>query len=176
MVEKRNIVLITLDSLRADHCSFMGYRRKTTPILDKMARKGLYFTNALSASIPTPHSMFSIFTGRYTSVDFYCRDFRKWREEFRYKLTLAQSLAKKGYYTLAVNPNPFASKIMGFNKGFKYFYDFGYRSNTFLYTLFKKVGFSEAIVNLILGEGTSIKCEKIIRYINKIKVNEPFFL
>ena len=39
MSEKRNIVLITLDSVRADHCSFMGYHGKTTLTLDKMARK-----------------------------------------------------------------------------------------------------------------------------------------
>lgn len=45
-MDKRNIVIITLDSLRADHCSFMGYYRKTTPTIDKMARRGLYFENA----------------------------------------------------------------------------------------------------------------------------------
>lgn len=39
----RNVVLITLDSLRADHCGFLGYSRDTTPTMDKMTREGLYF-------------------------------------------------------------------------------------------------------------------------------------
>lgn len=49
----RNIVLITLDSVRADHCSFMGYYRKTTPTIDKMAEKGLYFENAIAPFVGT---------------------------------------------------------------------------------------------------------------------------
>ncbi|RLE72863.1 MAG: arylsulfatase, partial [Thermoprotei archaeon] len=57
MSEKRNIVLITLDSVRADHCSFMGYHRETTPNIDRMARKGLYFENAIAPSVGTPASL-----------------------------------------------------------------------------------------------------------------------
>jgi len=36
MSEHENVVLITYDSLRADHCGFMGYERATTPALDHM--------------------------------------------------------------------------------------------------------------------------------------------
>jgi len=54
MSEKRNIVLITFDSLRADHCSFMGYHRETTPNIDRMAKEGLYFENAIASGVPTP--------------------------------------------------------------------------------------------------------------------------
>lgn len=39
----RNIVLITLEGLRADHCSFMGYGREDTPTLDRMVKEGMYF-------------------------------------------------------------------------------------------------------------------------------------
>jgi len=53
-VEKRNIVLITLDGVRADHCSFMGYHRETTPNIDRIAGKGLYFENAISLRTGTP--------------------------------------------------------------------------------------------------------------------------
>ena len=62
----RNVVLITFDSLRADHCSFMGYERKTTPTIDKMAKKGLYFKNAIAASVPTAPSIMASFTGDYS--------------------------------------------------------------------------------------------------------------
>lgn len=64
-MEARNVILITIDSQRADHCSFMGYRRKTTPTLDKIARKGLTFKNTVAASLPTPLSMYAVFTSSY---------------------------------------------------------------------------------------------------------------
>ena len=176
MSEKRNIVLITLDSVRADHCSFMGYHRETTPNIDRMAREGLYFENAIAASIPTPHSLFSVFTGEYPFVDFYSRDFQGWRNEFRYRATLSQTLSKRGYFTVAVNPNPFASKVLGFGKGFKHFHDFGYKNTGLLYKLFKWVGFSEVVPDLILGKGTTTKCEELFQCIKKIRINEPFFL
>ena len=43
----------------------MGYERETTPTIDKMARKGLYFENAIAASIATAPSMFTALTGDY---------------------------------------------------------------------------------------------------------------
>ena len=175
-MSKRNIVLITLDSLRADHCSFMGYPRETTPTIDKMAKRGLYFENAIAASIPTPQSMFCVFTGKYPSIDFYNRDFQDWRNEFKHRTTLPQVLSRKGYFTVAVNPNPFVSKVMGFSKGFKHFYDFDYKSTGLLYKLCKWIGFTEALPDMVLRRGTSITCEKIFQYIEKMQINEPFFL
>lgn len=68
-MDKRNIVLITLESIRADYCSFMGYHRKTTPILDRMAREGLYFENAIAPSVPTAPSTFSCFTGQFPLIE-----------------------------------------------------------------------------------------------------------
>ena len=124
MTEKRNIVLITLDSVRADHCSFMGYHRNTTPTLDKMARKGLYFENAIAAEVGTPFSMLTIFTGEYSGVDLSTTNPIPWRETIKKRKTLAQVLSEKGYTTGAFNPNAFASSYFGFNKGFNYFEDF----------------------------------------------------
>jgi len=44
----RNIVLVTLDSVRADHYSFMGYHGETTPNIDKMVDESLVFKNAIA--------------------------------------------------------------------------------------------------------------------------------
>lgn len=124
MSEKRNIVLITLDSVRADHCSFMGYRRKTTPTIDKMARRGVYFRNAIASGVPTMPSMFSIFTGEFAPVDVYNYSIKDWMVEIKNKTTLAQKLVKMGYVTLAIHMNPALSKIYGFDSGFIYYEDF----------------------------------------------------
>jgi len=121
MSEKRNIVLITLDSVRADHCSFMGYHRETTPNIDRMARDGLYFENAIAPSVPTGSSMFGVFTGEYCPIDGDDFSEKKWRKEFKRTKTLAEGLSQKGYNTSAIHPHPYASAFYGFNKGFKHF-------------------------------------------------------
>lgn len=63
----RHVVLIVIDCLRADHVSCYGYHRKTTPTLDAIARQGLLWENARSASSWTKPSVASIFTGLHPS-------------------------------------------------------------------------------------------------------------
>lgn len=121
MVEKRNIVLISIDSLRADHCSFMGYEKITTPTIDKMARKGLFFENAIAASVPTAPSIFSSFTGEFPLIDSFSKKAESWRSLFATNITIAFQLRKLGYCTLSVHKHPWASKYFGFDKGFDYF-------------------------------------------------------
>lgn len=60
-----NVVLITLDTTRADHLSCYGYPRKTTPHLDRFAEECVKFTMAFAQSSFTPPSHASILTGRY---------------------------------------------------------------------------------------------------------------
>ena len=56
-----NVVLITLDTVRPDHLSLYGYSRPTSPNLDRWARQGVVFDNAVSASSWTLASHASIF-------------------------------------------------------------------------------------------------------------------
>ncbi|WP_394839168.1 sulfatase-like hydrolase/transferase [Pendulispora rubella] len=61
----RDIVLISVDALRADHVGAYGYKRPTTPNIDKLAAEGTLFE---SAYCPTPHTSYSItsmMTGKY---------------------------------------------------------------------------------------------------------------
>lgn len=60
-----DVILLTVDALRADHVSAYGYRRATTPNIDALAREGALFD---SAYCPTPHTSYSIssmMTGKY---------------------------------------------------------------------------------------------------------------
>jgi len=102
----------------------MGYHRKTTPTLDWMARKGLYFKNAITSGVGTPTSMVGVFTGDYSYIDSEETKFEPWRCELAQRRTLAQVLLENGYSTGAIHPNVFVSHYYGFNKGFVYFYDF----------------------------------------------------
>jgi len=104
----------------------MGYHRETTPTLDKMARRGLYFENAIVSGVATPVSLAGMFTGDY--LIYFSNDFERIRKDilkkFKKQKTLAQALSQLGYSTGAFTPNIYASRYFGFNKGFKYFQDF----------------------------------------------------
>src|SRR6185503_20825838 len=62
------VVLVTIDTLRADHVSAYGYRRKTTPFFDSLAEKGVLFTRANSTVAHTAPSHSSMLTGLPTLV------------------------------------------------------------------------------------------------------------
>ena len=63
-----NILLITACTFRYDYMSGAGYPRKTTPFLDSLAEKGVFFENAISASSWTQPSVASILTGLTPNV------------------------------------------------------------------------------------------------------------
>jgi len=58
-----NLVLISIDTLRADHVSLYGYSRPTTPALDSLGREGVWFENAVSPAPWTLPAHMSAFTG-----------------------------------------------------------------------------------------------------------------
>jgi arylsulfatase A-like enzyme len=61
----RDVLLVTVDALRADHVGAYGYPRPTTPNLDRFAREGAVFERAYT---PTPHTSYavtSLMTGKY---------------------------------------------------------------------------------------------------------------
>jgi arylsulfatase A-like enzyme len=63
MPKKPNIVLMGIDSLRADHMSSYGYARMTSPHLDQFAREGTLFERTYSAHVPTTSAYASMLTG-----------------------------------------------------------------------------------------------------------------
>lgn len=62
---KPNVVLITLDSTRADHMGFLGSRKALTPNLDSLARQGMVFERAYAQAPMTVESSATILTGTY---------------------------------------------------------------------------------------------------------------
>ena len=60
-----DVVLISVDALRADHVSAYGYGRSTTPNLDQLAREGTRFDEAYCATPHTSYSLTSMMTGKY---------------------------------------------------------------------------------------------------------------
>ncbi|WP_158855667.1 sulfatase [Halorhabdus sp. CUG00001] len=126
---RRNVVLVTVDSLRADHCGFMGYDDDTTPTLDAMAEDGVVFRNAVAPGPSTSESMPAIFTGHYPferkgvsgAIDERIGRIKPHMDRHR---TLAEQFSEHGYATAGFTPNPFTTRYFGFDSGFDYYEDF----------------------------------------------------
>lgn len=116
--ERPNVVLLTVDSLRAD-CVEAGL----TPSLDRFAREAVVFSSAFSQGPYTNMSMPSLFTGRYPSQLAPIEVHGVFGVSVRGVPTLATLLAAAGYHTLGFHSNPFLSRVFGFDRGFAEFYD-----------------------------------------------------
>jgi len=64
-IERPNIVMIAVDTLRADHLSCYGYRHNTSPTIDRLAGEGVLFENYIACGIPTQPAYTTVFTGQH---------------------------------------------------------------------------------------------------------------
>jgi len=65
---RHNLIVVLVDTLRADHLGFYGYERDTSPFLDSVAKEGVVFERAYSTSSFTRESVSALFTGRLPSL------------------------------------------------------------------------------------------------------------
>ncbi|MFZ0961747.1 MAG: sulfatase, partial [Terriglobia bacterium] len=117
---KPNIILITLDAVRADHLSLYGYPRQTTPSIDKWARKGVVFENAIAPTSWTLPSHASMFTGllphQHGADKDEPLDPRWW--------TISEVLSSRGYETAGFTSNfGWCLRGWGLGNGFELYDD-----------------------------------------------------
>lgn len=114
--ERPNILLITVDTLRADHLSAYGYPRRTSPVIDGLAREGVLFENASVQWPKTGPSFASMFTATYPKDNGIVRKVGiPMPQRFR---MLAENLKEQGYETHAVVSNGAVGSEFGFGQGF----------------------------------------------------------
>lgn len=120
--EAPNIILVTVDTTRADRMGFLGNKQGLTPNLDVLARQGVVFEKAFSQAPLTPVSHATIFTGTYPQFHTVT--------DFGHPLpsllpSLPEILQKSGYHTAAfigsLILDPKANMAPGFDRGFDYF-------------------------------------------------------
>ncbi len=112
---RTSVLLITIDTLRADHLGCYGYSRATSPRIDRLAAEGIRFTR-VTASLPrTTQSIASILTGRYPKGHGARGLFSTLPAT---NVTLAEILESEGYRTGAVVSNMFLAPGRGFEQGF----------------------------------------------------------
>ncbi len=113
-----NILLISIDTLRADHISSYSHYRKTTPNIDKLADKGILFENAYSQGPWTYPSMASMHTSLYPSQ---VSIFNLNTSIHSAHTTLAEYMKNNFYNTHAIISNIVVGKARGFSQGFDIF-------------------------------------------------------
>ena len=115
---KRNVILITIDSLRRDFLGCYGYAENISPVIDGLAEKGVRFENVWANSGNTPNAFKSIMTGKYPLQEPGYGVFEK--QDY-----LPYIFKKEGYRTIGiVAGNPLVSRYYGYGKGFDIFFDF----------------------------------------------------
>ena len=116
-----NVLLITLDTVRANHLSVYGYERPTTPTLERLAKKGIRFDRARATAPWTVPSHASMFTARWP------HDLGvNWDTPLDEKYpTLAESLGSLGYATAGFVANTMeCSYDRGLSRGFTRYEDY----------------------------------------------------
>jgi arylsulfatase A-like enzyme len=119
--EASNILLIVLDTVRADHLSLYGYYRPTTPNLDRLAQRGIRFAEARAAAPWTLPSHAAMFTGRVPHDLI-----TEWSTPLRGNFpTLAEYLGARGYATAGFVGNVlYCSYATGLDRGFTHYEDY----------------------------------------------------
>jgi len=141
-VARPPIILITLDTTRADRLSCYGYTRRTSPRLDELCTESTVFTQAYSTTSWTLPAHASLFTGAYTyshgaryDVDgpLVLSDVIDHSGAHRYRArglapgtaTLASRLADAGYATAGFVAGPWMKRVFGLDGGFSHWDDSG---------------------------------------------------
>jgi len=116
----RNLILVSIDTLRADHLGSYGYDAPTSPKLDRFAERGTVFRNAFSAAGWTVPSHMTAFTG----LDPIAHRLVAFPDPGRLGagyVTLAETLRARGFRTAAFTGGGFMSPQHGFEDGFERF-------------------------------------------------------
>jgi arylsulfatase A-like enzyme/Flp pilus assembly protein TadD len=156
----RNVVLISIDTCRADHLSCYGFGRKTTPTVDVIAGEGILFKNAYSPIPLTLPAHSSMLTGTYPP-------YHKVHDNLNYQLggsnvTLAEILREHGYATGAVISAYVLYPQFGIDQGFDSY------NSEFVEPI---VAGSNRDTERRAGEASRFACS----YLEENR-NEPFFL
>jgi arylsulfatase A-like enzyme len=115
-----NLLLVTLDTTRADHASAYGYARDTTPVLRGIAASGTRFESAYAPTATTAPSHATLFTSLYPLAHGIVRNGLELRDS---ESTLAEILGERGYATAAFVSSFVLDARFGFAQGFELYDD-----------------------------------------------------
>jgi arylsulfatase A-like enzyme len=113
-----NFLLITVDCLRPDHLGCYGYRRPTSPVLDRLAGEGVLFRQAMTNGGWTQPGTIALLTSTYGLMYEGCRQPLSPRRP-----SLPEALQRRGYATAGFSSNPYIGTPFRYERGFELFED-----------------------------------------------------
>ncbi len=124
---KPNLILISLDTLRADHLGCYGYPKNTTPHIDRLAEQGVVVKTVISQAPFTMSSHMSLLTSLYPSF----HGVNKLKDSYLDSkvTTLAEVLYNQGYRTWAITGGGQLSSNYGFAEGFETFIEYNNKTD-----------------------------------------------
>lgn len=111
-----NVLFVTVDTLRADHLGAYGYVRDTSPNIDKLAKEGVLFSQAVAQWPKTTPSFASMLTSTYGHYNGLIKKGRQKIDD--YFVLLPEILKNANYNTVGVVTNPNLATAYNFNQGF----------------------------------------------------------
>jgi arylsulfatase A-like enzyme len=151
-----SVLLVTVDTLRADHMGIYGYRRRTSSCMDALGRRGVVFEQAYTYWPKTRGSFVGIMTGRFASQSGYGKSHPLLLD---FNPTLASVLKEAGYETVATVDNPNVASSLGYAKGFD-----RYRET-----------WEESALATEMDRARAITADGV-RYLSQAKPDRPFLL
>jgi arylsulfatase A-like enzyme len=113
-----NVLLLLIDTLRADHLGAYGYARGTSPTFDRFARESVVFERTVAQAAWTKPSVASLLTSAFVHEHGVVSS----RDALGTPLpTLAEVLSARGYHTAAFSANPWITPEFHFDRGFQRF-------------------------------------------------------
>jgi arylsulfatase A-like enzyme len=113
-----NVLLLTIDTARADHLGMYGYARATSPNLDAVARDGAVFEHGWAHAPSTRYSIPAILTGRMPLDVFYDTAVDGWPGLLPKATTIAEALARLGFVTGAITNYWYFDRSRHMDQGF----------------------------------------------------------
>jgi arylsulfatase A-like enzyme len=115
-----NLLLITIETFRADHAQVNGYSRQTTPNLLQLGRQGAIFNQAIAQAPFTLPSLATVMTGLTPPAHGVRNHPAALRPEL---VTLAERLTASGYQTVAMTRHSWLRRKSGFDQGFSEYHN-----------------------------------------------------
>lgn len=158
-----NVILISIDTLRADHLSCYGYSRSTSPFLDSLAGSGVQFENAYVQVPGTLPSHMSIFTGLPPREHDVFPPDSVLSHEIR---TLPEMLSERGVRTAGFTEGGYVAGRFGFSRGFHSFDDSAKKISTDIEDTFLKG------INFIRSQDRGVP---FFLFLHTYAVHDPYF-
>ncbi|HTL32629.1 MAG TPA: sulfatase-like hydrolase/transferase [Kofleriaceae bacterium] len=160
-----NILLVTIDTTRADHLGMYGYKRPTSPNMDALASQGTVFDAGWAHAPSTRYSMPAILTGRLPLDVFYDYSAPIWPGLSPAATTLGEYLEPLGFFTGAITNYWYFDPIRHMNQGFEY-YD---NSNEHLHGAVSGFGFERT-----QGSSSKEQTDKAITFVDQHSAQKWF--